>query len=216
MLLVSISAASALVWNATRDKEATAPDSSAPLGSGEMQGSTKSKAVVDPGNLKFFEPDRVDANDLIESPKSGGVIEPEDISIIAESAEPEPKVTDEEVTRTRDMLMSTSKSGRIMSDDQIREMLENKAKLKAEMVVESKPHLMNSSKSGPAMTIDEFLRFMGAKQKASPKDDAESQEPLMHSSKSFSGPIFKPKDLEKIVEGDKKEDGLLPPQESDK
>lgn len=216
VLLVSISAASVLVWNATRNKEDAERGSKDSFSSGEMQGSTKSKAVVDPGNLKFFEPDRVDASDLIESPKSGGIIEPEDISKIAESADPEPKVTDEEVKRTRDMMMSTSKSGRIMSDDKIREMLEKKAKFKAEMVVESKPHLMSSSKSGPAMTLDEFLRFMEAGQKASPKDDAEIHEILMHSSKSFSGPIFKPKDLEKIVEGDKKEDGLLPPQESDK
>jgi len=214
VLLVSISAASALVGNATRNKGAMTREANDAISPANMQGSSKSKAIGQ--NLFIFEPSEVDASDLIVSPKSGGIIEPEDISEIAGSGEPASKVTDEEVKAMRDALLSTSKSGRIMSDDKIREMLENKAKLKAEMVVESKPHLMSSSKSGPAMTLDEFLRFMEAKQKASPKEDAESHEILMHSSKSFSGPIFKPKELEKIVEGDKKEDGLLPPQESDK
>jgi hypothetical protein len=184
VLLVSISAASVLVWNAARDQKSKQVEEKGVITPKKMQGSSKMKVVV--------------TADIIESMDSDS------------------KVIDEEVKAMRDALLSTSKSGRIMSDDKIREMLEKKEKLKAEMVVESKPHLMSSSKSGPAMTFDELLKFMEAKPKASPKDDAENHEILMHSSKSFSGPIFKPKELEKIVEGDKKEDGLLHPQESDK
>ena len=123
----------------------------------------------------------------------------DDISEIVESGEPSPKVTDEEVKKTRDAMMSTSKSGRIMSDDQIRKMLEDQKN--EESKVKEKPHLMHSSKSGPAMGINDLYKFMEAMQKASPNDHIESQEPLMHSSKSFSGPVFEPKELKKIIEG---------------
>jgi len=142
-----------------------------------MQGSSKSKAIGQ-GLLGLEPEDEVVAHDLAPSSKSGGLIEPEDIEEIVEGDKSAPKVTDEEVKRTRDMMMSTSKSGRIMSDDQIREMLENQKK--------------------------EAL-----KQKTDPH--------LMPSSKSFSGPIFEPKELEKIVEGEKQDSNdqqkLLPEEE---
>jgi hypothetical protein len=56
-----------------------------------------------------------------------------------------PTVTEEEVKRKRDAMLSTSKSGVIMSDDKIREMLENEKK--EELKYKKNPNLIPSSKS---------------------------------------------------------------------
>lgn len=210
VLLVSISAASALVWNATREQKPKDVREKSAFTTEELQGSSKSRAVVGFDEIKQLDFKPVESDDLIASPKSGGIIEPEDISEIVESDKSVPKVTDEEVKRTRDMMMSTSKSGIIMSDDKIREMLEDQKK--EELNQKSKPHLMPSSKS-----IDAILRVKDVEEIIEGSKLEKKQEtPLMHSSKSFSGPLFKPKELEKIIEGEKKDpnaDPVSPPVE---
>jgi hypothetical protein len=168
VLLVSISAASVLVWNATRNKEPKETRKDDVVSPSSMQSSSKSM-IFDHIRIEDFSPITVEGGKVIFS----------------------------------------SKEGFEMSEEEMRAW-----KLATE--AELKPHLMSSSKSGPAMTLDEFFKFMEARQKATSKDDTESQEPLMHSSKSFSGPVFEPKELKKIIEGEKQEPNdlqELPPQE---
>lgn len=127
MLLVSISAVSALVWNATRNQKSDETLNNGSISSEEMLGSSKSKAVgVD---FDFME------GDLAVSPKSGPVVTDDELRKMVEDPA-EAKVTDEDVKRTRDTMMSTSKSGRIMSDDQIRKMLEERKKEELELPLE--------------------------------------------------------------------------------
>lgn len=171
VLLVSISAASVLVWNATRDQKPMETQEEYKISPKKMQGSSKMKTVI--------------TADIIETMDS-------DIA-----------VTDEEVKRTREMMLSTSKSGRIMSDDKIREMLEEQKK---------EPKLMPSSKS-----IDAILK---------PKDVeemVEGREPrikLIPSTKN-PGRILDKQEVEEIIEGKKSDfekpvEPVLPPQETDK
>jgi hypothetical protein len=174
VLLISISAASVLVWNATRDKKSKQVQKEDMISPSSMQGSSKQKAVVDSGMIFEFEQE----------------------TFVYE-------VTDEEVKRTRDMMLSTSKSGIIMSDDKIREMLEAQRKERK---------LMPSSKS-----IDAILK---------PKDVeemVEGREPrikLIPSTKN-PGRILDKQEVKEIIEGEKSDfekpvEPALPPQETDK
>lgn len=172
VLVVSISAASVLVWNAARDKKSKQVQKEGVISPSSMQGSSKSKAV----GLDIFE--------FVEEP-----------AVTA--------VADEEVEKTRNAMLSTSKSGIIMSDDEIREMLEAQKKERK---------LMPSSKS-----IDAILK---------PKDVeemVEGREPrikLIPSTKN-PGRILDMQEVQEIIEGEKSDfekpvEPILPPQEIDK
>lgn len=134
VLLVSLSAASVLVWNATRDqkpieaKESKQEDKISPK---KMQGSSKVRVIIDSDNIK--EITQPEAYEFLIGPDSGSA------------------VTDEDVTKMREVMLSTSKSGRVMSDDQIREMLEDRKKVEPKH--EKEQRFMPSSKS-----IDAVLR----------------------------------------------------------
>lgn len=131
VLLVSIAGASALVWNATRDRKPEEARKEGVISPKSMQGSSKSKAIVDSGVILSFA-------------EESGV----------------PEVTDEEVKAMRDSMLNTSKSGIIMSDDKIREMLEKRAKLKDEKEVDSNPELLLSgSKSRVAISYDDLRKI---------------------------------------------------------
>jgi hypothetical protein len=212
VLLVSISAASALVWNATRNKKPAERDGKDAISAAEMQGSSKSK-IIGQVFLNVESEDTLDANILAPSSKSAGIIGPDDISEIVESDESAPKVTDEEVKRMRDMMMSTSKSGRIMSDDKIREMLEDLKK--EELKPKPDPHLIPSSKVMIMEPIFDFktLEKIIENKKEEKKEGVE----LIPSSKS---PIrlLEPKDVERMMESEKSDfekppEPELPPQE---
>ena len=127
VLLVSVSAASVLVWYATQNNKLDQEKNKTTISPEEMQGSSKSKVIV--GADKIREMSQDEAEGFIRDIEANNG----------------PTVTDEEVKRTRDMMMSTSKSGRIISDDDIRKMLEEQKK--AESEIESKLRLMPSSKS---------------------------------------------------------------------
>lgn len=174
VLLVSISAASVLVWNATRDQKPKENRKDEVISQESMLGSSKSKAV---------------GVDLFEFEQETYVYE----------------VTDEEVKRTREAMLSTSKSGRVMSDDQIREMLEERKKEKK---------LMPSSKSIDAILRPEDVGKLIQGSKTDKKSDS-----FMHSSKAPLGPLIDQKDLETIIEGKKQDSNdlqKLPPQEEKK
>lgn len=199
MLLVSISAASVLVWNATRNRRPAERGSKDTISPTEMLGSSKSKAI---GKELFdYEPENaVDANILVPSSKSALVLDADEaIDIIDGSIFS--KVTDEEVKRTRDMMMLGSKSGRVMSDEEIRKMLENQKKPRK---------LMPSSKS-----IDAILRPDDVKEVIEGSGAEKKQAPLMHSSK-VSSAILRAKDVEEIIEPEKRDPHAkqeVPPQE---
>lgn len=137
VLLVSVSAASVLVWYAAQKKPEQKHDNT--ILTEEMQGSSKSRVVVGADNIR-----EISQGDLAVSPKSGPILDDEELR---EMVEPrvESAVTEEEVKKMRDMMMSTSKSGRIMSDEDIRKMLEDQKKEALE--IKSKLRLMPSSKS---------------------------------------------------------------------
>ncbi len=98
VLLVSISAASVLVWNAARDQK--------------PKGTQKKPAA----KIESRE-----VSDVVENPF-------------------QPKVTDAEAKAKREILMNSSKSAIMVSDDEVRKMLEQPVGI-------VKPHLMHSSKS---------------------------------------------------------------------
>ncbi len=178
MLLVSISAASVLVWNATRDQKPKQAEEDK-ISPKKMQGSSKMKTVITADIIETMETDYI--------------------------------VTDEEVKRTRDMMLSTSKSGRVMSDDKIREMLEEQKK--EELKHKTQKNLIPSSKSmDPILTPIDIKDFIEG-------NDVEKKAPLMHSSKAPLGPLIDQKDLENIIEGKKQDSNdlqKLPPQEEKK
>lgn len=175
VLLVSISAASVLVWNATRNKGGSNEET---FGSDEMIGSSKSMPLD--MDLLHFEP-----VDMQASPKSGPIILPDEVAEIVEGKPSEVTVTDEEVKKMRDSMLSTSKSGIIMSDDKIRELLENQKKVK----------LMPSSKSLDAVLVPLDLRGIveggGSEKEKEPKLIPSTKNPIR---------LVEPKDLEKIIE----------------
>jgi hypothetical protein len=209
VLLLSVSVASVLVWNAARNQNPAKRGSKDTISPAEMQGSSKSKAIGQ--DLIDFEREEVVAHDLAPSSKSGGLIEPEDIQEIVESDKSASKVTDEEVKRTRDMMMSTSKSGRIMSDEKIREMLEQQKKEELEYKKDRK--LMPSSKS-----IDAILKPKDVKEIIEGDESGSRQEPKLIPSSKNPIRLLEPKDVERIVEGGgsdfiKPQEPQLPPQE---
>ena len=109
--MVSISAASVLVWNATRDQkpeEVEEKQEEDKISPKKMQGSSKARVVIDPENI--IEITQEETGESQKTPHSDST------------------VTDEEVKRMREAMLSTSKSGKVMSDDQIREMLEERKK----------------------------------------------------------------------------------------
>jgi hypothetical protein len=111
VLMVSISAASVLVWNATRDQkpeEVEEKQEEDKISPKKMQGSSKARVVIDPENI--IEITQEETGESQKTPHSDST------------------VTDEEVKRMREAMLSTSKSGKVMSDDQIREMLEERKK----------------------------------------------------------------------------------------
>lgn len=171
VLLLSIAGGSLVVWNATRDKGANNKDE---ISSKEMIGSSKSKMTG--LDLHGFDSDYLQA-----SPKSGPIMDPEDVAEIVEDEPSEITVTDEEVKKMRESMLSTSKSGRIMSDDKIREMLEGqkreKAKAKAQAIPEQ--NLLRSSKSFSGSIIEgaELKKIIeGEKQDPSDLDELPPQE----------------------------------------
>jgi hypothetical protein len=97
VLLLSVSAASLLVWHAARGRNQDKPGKDAVIAPESSQGSGKSKAIG------------ADLSEFTEQPFV-------------------PPVTEEEVKTVRDAMLSTSKSGVIMSDQAIREMLERQKK----------------------------------------------------------------------------------------
>jgi hypothetical protein len=201
VLLVSISAASVLVWYASRNTNRAEQGSNDTSVVPDMQVSSESKAN---GSLFRDSQGEVAAGDLVLSPKFGIIIETEDISEVVESSAPRPKVTDEEVKRTRDAMLSTSKSGRVMSDDKIREMLEGQKK--EALKQKSDPHLMSSSKKIDSLLLAKDLKKIVEGEKKESKEEVI----LIPSSKS---PIrlLDPKDVEQIVEDGKSD--FVKPQE---
>ncbi|MCE2959703.1 MAG: hypothetical protein ACK46A_08195 [Akkermansiaceae bacterium] len=192
VLLVSISAASVLVWYAARNKKPAERDGRDAISAAEMQGSSKSK-IIGQVFLNVESEDTLDANILAPSSKSAGIIGPDDISEIVESDEGEFKVTEEEVSRMRDMMMSTSKSGRIMSDEKIREMLEDQKK--EEFKHEKSRKLMPSSKS-----IDAILKPEDVKEIIEGDEPKNLPELNLIPSSKNPNRLLEPKDVEKIIE----------------
>lgn len=173
VLLVSISAASVLVWNATRDQKPKQAEEEDKISPKKMQGSSKVRVVIDSDNIK--ELTQAEADEFIDSPHS------------------QSNVTDEEVKRTRDMMMSTSKSGKIMSDDKIREMLEDRKKEELKLKKEQK--LMPSSKS-----IDAILSRRDVQEIIESSKTENQQEPNLIPSSKNPSRLLDPKEVEKIIE----------------
>lgn len=123
-------------------------------------------------------------------------------------------VTDEEVAAQRELLLNSSKSGRVMSDTAIRKMLEDKkrpAATKAPKEGSQDPkHLIPSSKSidsvlGPAELKDlkDVLPLFRQENSVPPKEEPKTPSPapemLIPSSKS--APIFRtPEEVKNAVE----------------
>ena len=164
VLLVSISAASVLVWNATRDQKPKQTQEEKKISPKKMQGSSKVREII--------------GADVIEE--------------ITQETEL-PIVTDEEVKNTREAMLSTSKSGRVMSDDQIREMLENRKKF--ELKHEKEQRFMPSSKS-----IDAVLRRNDVEGLIE-GGETEEKLPLIPSSKNPSH-LIDPEEVEKVIKRD--------------
>lgn len=144
VLLISISAASVLVWNATRERKSDEVREEGVVAPESMLPSSKLRVIVNANLIKE--------------------ITPEDDNIV------------EDQTPNKDTLLFSSKQG----------------------PVDSKPWLDMYFKKREKVGSNSVL-----------------EAPLMHSSKSFSGPIFKPKDLEKIIEPEKRDpnaEQVLPPQ----
>ncbi len=172
-----------MVWNATRDKGVANRDE---IESKEMIGSSKSRVMVD---FVEFDPD-----DMQVSPKSGPVMDSEDIAKMVEDKSSGIKITDEEVKKTREQMMMSSKLGFVMSEEEVRKMLEDRAKeeektkvepakenpskviISDEEVKRMRDMMMSTSKSGRIMS-DDKIREMLEEQKKESEKKAEPEQP---------------------------------------
>jgi cystathionine beta-lyase/cystathionine gamma-synthase len=162
-LLFSVSAAGFYVWHASRKDPA---QSQKPVPVTQADDFTEPLAGLDvTGKERDTATDNNQPETLIQSGKNPNrIIRAEEVKQL-EEPKPACVVTAAEVEAIRKSMLSTSKSGRIMGDADIRRMLE----VQPEKKVQVKPEtLMRSSKS-----IDAILRKDDVKQLAEPPGEPE-------------------------------------------
>lgn len=121
VLMVSISAASVLVWNATRDKKPKETQKDGVISPESMQGSIKSRAVVDFVEIKQLDINPIEGDDLIFSSKSGPVDSKSWLDMISELREKSKSNSESEPP-----LMHSSKAfiGPIIEQEDLEKILE--------------------------------------------------------------------------------------------
>lgn len=145
VLLVSVSAAGVLIWNATRNTSAEKKEKDL-NGPEQLQASSKSAAIISSNNI----------NEIIDQPAKQ-------------------VVTDEDVKKTREMMMRSSKSGMIMSNEAIREMLEKQAEEKPTVMPQApeESNLIPSTKNPGRVITREEIEKIFSERKETATDEAE-------------------------------------------